>query len=554
MLAAMDAAVHCPAKFAAAAEPWLSSHAPPVVELEPFTARELDAWFRGGELEADVCERLLAWASRARGGLDLAIGEGLDALTKGDRLASLGYHLDDYAREVLDLGERNALALAHLARELRTRPLLSDALRTGKVQLRAAQTVLAVATGDEEARWVERAARLTVRELEVEVRRAGAAPADADEDWLRFRAQLRPEERELVDEGLDLAREVMPGASRLERLEALSQEFLAAFPTDPDEDDAAIREACQPIGAGDAGDVREAALEAETERWAALPEVGAWPAPDVRFYETATASGVDARLRELASLRARWDDLVGYCAHAIKRTRLHLRLGFADFRHYCEQRLGLPPRTVEQRAKLEERLWASPALREARRQKLSYEKLRLLATLPEHEIGAWTPRAHALTCIALRRKLEGEKERQMRAAGSLSAALPRRVGALLAAAIQAVRTRAGEVLGAGRCLAIIAWHFLETWGGHSRRKTSRSQQVRERDDGKCQVPGCSHHGAHSQHVNFRSHGGGDEPENQVAVCGFHHLRCIHGGYLRVTGRAPDGLTWWLAGKPWTGRV
>ena len=344
----------------------------------------------------------------------------------------------------------------------------------------------------------------------------------------------------------------MPGASRLEQLEALSQEFLAAFPTDPDEDDAAIREACRPIGAVDAGEAREAALEAETERWAALPEVGAWPAPDVRFYETATARGVDARLRELASLRARWDDLVGYCAHAIKRTRLHLRLGFADFRHYCEQRLGLPPRTVEQRAKLEERLWASPALREARRQKLSYEKLRLLATLPEHEIGAWTPRAHALTCIALRRALEGEKERQMRAAGSLSAALPRRVGALLAAAIQAVRSRAGEVLGAGKCLAVIAWHFLETWGGLAKRKKSRSQQVRERDDGRCQVPGCSHHGAHSHHVNFRSHGGGDEPENQVAVCGFHHLRCIHGGYLRVTGRAPDGLTWWLAGKPWTG--
>jgi hypothetical protein len=118
----MDAAVHCPAKFAAPAEPWLSSHAPPVVELEPFTARELDAWFRGGELEADVCERLLAWASRARGGLDLAIGEGLDALTKGDRLASLGYHLDDFH-------EKAASSQGHCFLSSRIRATLPFALR-----------------------------------------------------------------------------------------------------------------------------------------------------------------------------------------------------------------------------------------------------------------------------------------------------------------------------------------------------------------------------------------------------------------------------------------
>jgi len=44
----------------------------------------------------------------------------------------------------------------------------------------------------------------------------------------------------------------------------------------------------------------------------------------------------------------------------------------------------------------------------------------------------------------------------------------------------------------------------------------------------------------------------DEPENQNAVCPFHHLRCIHDGYLRVFGRAPDGLTWFLGGLLWRG--
>ena len=45
---------------------------------------------------------------------------------------------------------------------------------------------------------------------------------------------------------------------------------------------------------------------------------------------------------------------------------------------------------------------------------------------------------------------------------------------------------------------------------------------------------------------FRSRGGGDEQENQIAICAFHHLRCVHGGYLRVEGRAPE-LRWYLGG-------
>jgi hypothetical protein len=83
-------------------------------------------------------------------------------------------------------------------------------------------------------------------------------------------------------------------------------------------------------------------------------------------------------------------------------------------------------------------------------------------------------------------------------------------------------------------------------------RRTRSREVRDRDGGHCQVPACSRQATHAHHVEFRSHGGGDEPENLVALCGFHHLRCIHGGWLRVVGRAPDGLTWILRGRIWTG--
>ncbi len=129
--------------------------------------------------------------------------------------------------------------------------------------------------------------------------------------------------------------------------------------------------------------------------------------------------------------------------------------------------------------------------------------------------------------------------------------LPLRVATLVVAAVQAVCRRVGRMLPLGTCLAIMAVHFVETWRG-SMRPRSRSRKVRERDEGHCLVPGCSHRADQSHHVLFRSHGGGDELDNQAALCAFHHLRCIHGGYLRVVGRAPEGLRWYLDGAPWTG--
>ena len=56
------------------------------------------------------------------------------------------------------------------------------------------------------------------------------------------------------------------------------------------------------------------------------------------------------------------------------------------------------------------------------------------------------------------------------------------------------------------------------------------------------MPGCtSHRNLPVHHVVFRSHGGGDEPENPITLCPWHHQRGVHGGLVRITGRAPDRL-------------
>lgn len=176
---------------------------------------------------------------------------------------------------------------------------------------------------------------------------------------------------------------------------------------------------------------------------------------------------------------------------------------------------------------------------------LSYERLRILARLPDREVEDWIPRARALTCVALRALVEERDEAQLRALRTLRARVPSRVAELLRAAFRAVREVAGRLLDDGRCLVEVARHFAAAWRAHVRRARTPSQRVRERDLGRSQAPGCSRRAVHAHHVVPRSRGGGDEPGNLVSLCACHHLLGIHGGYLAVRGEAPDGLVWEL---------
>jgi hypothetical protein len=42
-------------------------------------------------------------------------------------------------------------------------------------------------------------------------------------------------------------------------------------------------------------------------------------------------------------------------------------------------------------------------------------------------------------------------------------------------------------------------------------------------------------------VLFRSAGGSDDGQNLITLCAAHHQRCVHGGVIRISGRAPDAL-------------
>jgi hypothetical protein len=89
----------------------------------------------------------------------------------------------------------------------------------------------------------------------------------------------------------------------------------------------------------------------------------------------------------------------------------------------------------------------------------------------------------------------------------------------------------------------VALEFLKSWKPHVKKAKTVSQKARERDLGRCQVPGCSRRAAHGHHIDFKSRGGSDALSNRLGMCPCHHLRGVHGGYIRLSGRAPDGLVW-----------
>jgi hypothetical protein len=111
--------------------------------------------------------------------------------------------------------------------------------------------------------------------------------------------------------------------------------------------------------------------------------------------------------------------------------------------------------------------------------------------------------------------------------------LPREVAAMLAALLQR------------HSFAALLEHALATWLEQDP-EARRPDPVIERDGYRCVVPGCSsRRNLHDHHIRFRAQGGDNDPANRVTLCAFHHLRCLHAGFMSVRGIAPDALVFEL---------
>jgi hypothetical protein len=487
-------------------------------------------------------DSLLVRVARGRNALDIAIGERLDAMRVRGHAARLGFSTDgEYVRERHGESPSSAQKLRRFSRDLRGSPLLWQAVRAGQVTRRQAEAVLPVARGPDEALWVERARTGTVRGLKQAVK--GLSEEEEDQSWKLFAAEIPAEYRVVVQEVMNLKElPFTPTTLRSDRVEAVCQETLgelAALSDEPRD--------CAAFDADDAGPV-EQWLEETTQHWAFLddPEKIAAPGPIADF--DSDARQLDSELRHYYGMRDQWDEHLGHLAMIFRSIEGWRVLGFLSFEHYCAERLGMHPKTVRQRAALEEQLFEMPVLREAMRGGVvSYEKARIIARFAPEAPDRWVSRAQRISCVDLRRELQAEDDRKMCARGAFRTFLPRRVHLLVQEAFRAIRRAAGQWFSPGECFGKMCARFMEIWRQPKGRMT-RQKKVRERDEELCRVPMCSRAAEHVHHIIFRGRGGTHALENQVSVCAAHH-RAIHNGWIRVWGDAPDRLTWQVGVRP-----
>jgi hypothetical protein len=220
-------------------------------------------------------------------------------------------------------------------------------------------------------------------------------------------------------------------------------------------------------------------------------------------------------------------------------------LAFFDHRHYLEQRAGLPTRAFWRFAQLSRWARLSPDLKAAFAEgkihsEHAKEIRRVVGDLPEQP---WIQRAQETHLprfeLELTQALCGKLEAMNRSAD-----------------IQLIWFRAPESVIWHWMAALTEAEYLAPLGASAielvldsfleqpMEKIGREYRIFERDDWRCQAPGCfSRSNLHSHHVEFRSHGGSDDDDNLITICWSCHLHGIHEGRLRVTGRAPDALTW-----------
>jgi hypothetical protein len=89
---------------------------------------------------------------------------------------------------------------------------------------------------------------------------------------------------------------------------------------------------------------------------------------------------------------------------------------------------------------------------------------------------------------------------------------------------------------------------VEEWERVDPGRRPTEWKIFERDQWRCQAPGCSsRRRLEAHHIIFRSQNGSDDPDNLITLCHGHHRRGIHEGYLAVSGSAPSDLRWRLGG-------
>jgi hypothetical protein len=538
---------------------------------------------------ADLELRLVRLA-RAPGALRAALARVAAAVVERRAWEPLGYaRLRDYAAEKLGASERHVLDLARVGRSLRDHPEFERALVTGELTFAKVRLLARVITGGASDRWLALARRLSADALSREVRRVdrdaieGLDPASS---LRRSRVEIRCSarvHRKWREAQRLCARMAGSRAGMLCAVEWVAAEVFSGLP----HADATAVWIPEPLPPPTSPAVPR------VEEPVPIEPAPFDSSPFLHDLEDADALALDDRLRALLRREQAVEAEIGPLLAVIWRSAVPRKLGYATLDAYALERLGLDPAKARALLRIERAAMINPSLGQAYRSgALSWVKAQELVPIvtadPEDRwASAWVERAREITVRDLRDDLERaldllqEDPRAWREHGGLSQgpalpAQPDAIGqeigatdsgaesdvedcvvtlwaryedarlfrAVLASVRRWVERRTGRLPTEGQALEVMLNHVLAEWSWEA---PSRFK-VFVRDDWRCVVPGCtSMRNLHDHHIEFRSQGGSDEPENRTTLCAWHHLRGVHAGIVGIEGRAPDALRFQLPG-------
>jgi hypothetical protein len=496
----------------------------------------------------------------------------------------LGYRsLGDYARERLGVEARTIREWARVWRALEALPLLRSAYLSGELGFSVLRLVVGLATPETEEACLASIRGRTLCAVAAIVRAVKEAalegspppgeaglslPEDEEDDPERVAVRLpcSVREAELWIGALELARrmagESLPVWRCAEWIAAEAASALGApdaeDPLDPEDPtrctsrapDGGSAPSAQTARAGEVG-LSPRAFPGVS--WRSLGPPSALPGPMAALahgLDACTAREVDRRLRTAIAFLQSVDLEIGRVLRQMVDRRLFGEIGFEGLERYAAERLDLSARTARRLVALSRAEHRAPAVatafREGRIQAFQAHALARVATPATAE--RWVEQAGRWSY----RRLEDEVELRWLAgiqAGARPGSYAPKAAVIafhaprgVAAFFLAMLARTGSL---GELLA----HAIATWVEAG--SCFEDYADFERDGFRCTVPGCTaRRNLQSHHLDFRSHGGADVPENRTTLCAQHHQRALHGaGGLRIRGRAPDRLVYELGSGP-----
>jgi len=492
--------------------------------------------------------------ARGRPAIDLALGEIFLRMAQAGHLETLCFSKKtDFANEALGIPPRTFFSLCELAAGLRDRPLLRQAVLSGEVSPGKARRVMDLAVGEEEAAWTAAAMEMTEKELKAAMKeRTGEEGEDFAGGMKTLRFRMTADQQDRLDYALSLAREIVGyDAPRWKLMEAVAREWLARGRGEEDR---------VPGEGTEIGDGKDPAWLSEMTRNSdevsrqlrAVFEAGEVAPKSCCGVPEENALGLLARAKHLLARRERFDEPLGRVLRSISRERLWWWLGFGSFKEYCRERLSISGSTARQRIRLESRLRKLPPLRVALKSgRVTYSKALLIArNATLLDVEERIAEAEGTTHQKVKQRVEREDREAERANEEREDQGPRRAMDVIMDALLSARRQMFALesvkLSEGEAQARIGDHFVSVHEVRLNRAEWRNaweKGVLMRHGGLCAVPGCTRAARDNHHLRLQSHGGPDVAWNCVAVCWFHHKRCIHNGLLIVRGRGGEYLIW-----------